>query len=175
MSFRFYNGGNADDLTIPYTVDDRNAYYYIRINEKDFFEVPDTIRVNNKPWFTNFDLTIPTRKGQYGVIRVDKDAEETGGTGPIARNDEEARQIGDKIHEDYLINLIQDYKNRVEAFKSQGFNPLPAQGYVKYALKKLGIADPAEDVRNFVEKAHENERIAKLEEQIKELLKAKKG
>ncbi len=128
MAYRFYNGGNADDLTLPYSVDGRNAHYFIRIQEKSFFEVPESIRVNNKQHFTFFDITVPTRKGQFGVIRVDRDAEETALTGRIARTDKEAIALGNQIHEDYLITLVQEYINRVEQFKAQGFTPLPAQG-----------------------------------------------
>lgn len=166
---RFYNGGNADDLTLPYTVEGRNAFYFVRIKGKDFFEVPETIRVNGKSHFTNFDITIPTRKGAIGVVRVDKDTEETASSGRVARSDHEARKLGDKIHEEYLIGLVQDYINRVEQFKLQGMNPLPAQGYVKYALKTLNVADPAEPVRNFVQRASEDERIKALESKIEEL------
>lgn len=173
-NFRFYNGGNAHDLTIPYTVEDRNAFHYVRINAKDFFEVPETIKVSGKQYWTNFDQTIPTRKGLFGIIRVDKDVEETAATGRVARTDDEARKLGDEIHQEYLIQIVQDYTNRVEAFRSQGFNPLPAQGYVKYALTTLNIEDPAEPVRNHVAKATENERIAALEAQLKSLL-SKKG
>jgi hypothetical protein len=177
MAFRFYNGGNADSVTFPYSVEDRNAFYPVRIPEKDFFELPESIRINGKQYWTNFDITVITRKGPTGVVRVDKDAEETAFTGPIARTDKEARALGDKIHEEYLIGLVQDYINRVEAFKAQGLNPLPAQGYTKYALKKLNVSDPAEPVRNFVLKATEAEKLKELEAKIQHLeaLLAKKG
>ena len=171
--YRFYNGGNADNLTLPYSVDGRNSFYFVRINSKEFFEVPETVRIQNKTYFTNFDITIPTRKGPMGIIRVDGDAEETAATGRIARSDEEARKLGDAIHQEYLIGVVQDYTNLMKLYHAQGFNPLPAQGYVKHALKVLNIEDPAEPVRNFVAKAAENDRIAELEAKVAALEKKK--
>lgn len=175
--FRFYNGGNADDLTLMYSVIDgnntRTGRHVVRIHSKDFFEVPESISVKGRQHFTNFDITVPTRKGQFGVIRVSSDAEETADTGRIARTDEDAKRLGDRMHEDYLIKLVQDYTDNVEALRAQGLNSKPAQGYTKYALTTLNVEDPVETVRNFVTKAAENERIAALEAQVKELLKKK--
>lgn len=173
--FRFYNGGNADDLTLSYSVIDgdktRTGRHVVRLNSKDFFEVPESIPVKGRQHFTNFDITVPTRKGQFGVIRVSPDAEQTSDTGHIARTDEEAKKLGDEKHEEYLIKLVQEYIDRVEQFRAQGFNPLPAQGYTKYALKALNIEDPVETVRNHVVKAAENDRIAALEAEVKALKK----
>lgn len=168
--FRFYNGGNADDLTLAYTVDNRNAYHHIRIEAKSFFEVPEMKTLpGNKKVFTNFDQTVPTRKGQFGVIRVDPDADEAPFTGVIARTDEEARKIGDERHRDYLIQLVQDYTNHVEKLRAQGMTALPAQGYTRYALKALNVEDPAESVRNLVNKAEESKEIKALRKQVEEL------
>lgn len=167
--FRFYNGGNAENLTLAYSIEDRNGHHNVHIPAQGFFEVPETKVVGNVKYFTNFDATVPTRKGQFGVVRVDPTAEETPLTGRIARTDAEAKQLGDRIHQEYLIGLVQDYINRVNEFRAQGLHPLPAQGYTKYALKTLNIEDPAEPVRNFVNRAIETERIQELEARVASL------
>lgn len=48
---------------------------------------------------------------------------------------------------DHLNSLAQAHIERVDSLRKQGLKSKPAQGYTKYALKVLSIADPAQTIR----------------------------
>lgn len=180
-NYRFYNGGDKINDRIPFDnpnndikVDNIVSYYHLQAPAQGYFEVPDSIATGRNRSFSNFDLTVMSKWGQLGVVRVDRDIDPAMSATPVAPDDREAKILGDRIHEEYLTKLVQDYVNRVEEAKAQGKLILPAQGYTKHALKKLGIADPALTVKNMVEKQKSGSdedklKISLLEAQIKQM------
>jgi hypothetical protein len=119
---------------------------------------------------TNFDRTIGDKYGHLGVVLIDPKKNPMSWGRPLAKNDKDAKALGDEIHARYLTQVVQDYINQYEENKANGRTSLPAQGYVKYALKHLGIADPAKQVQNFVERAAQKDEVAELKEQMAQLL-----
>jgi len=180
-NYRFYNGGDAINARIPFDnpnndikKDNIVSYFHLQAPAESFFEVPDAITSGRNRSFSNFDLTIMSKWARFGVVRIDPTIDPTMSSTPVAANDREAKILGDRIHEEYLMQLVQDYVNRVEEAKSQGMTILPAQNYLKHALKKLGIADPALTVRNAVEKSKSGSeedklKISLLEQQIAQM------
>jgi hypothetical protein len=177
LEYRFYNGYNAINEAIPYTKVDvekdtnPNGLWHLKVEAKSFFEVPGMIELDGKgASTTNFDRTIGDKFGALGVVLVDAKKNPMSWGRPVAKTDKEAKTLGDDIHDTYLQDVVQKYINNVEENKSQGRTSLPAQGYVKYALNKLGIADPARNVQNFVERAAQKDEVAELRSQMDALI-----
>jgi hypothetical protein len=119
---------------------------------------------------TNFDRTICDKYGHLGVVLIDPKKNAMAWGRPIAKTDKEAKVLGDDINARYLRQIVQDYINQYEENKAQGRTSLPAQQYTKRALKALGIADPALQVQNFVERAAQKDEVAELKEQMAQLM-----
>jgi hypothetical protein len=177
LEYRFYNGYNAINEAIPYSKVDvdkdtnPNALWHLQVEAKSYFEAPGMIEMDGRgASSTNFDRTIGDKFGALGVVLIDAKKNPLSWGRPLAKNDKEAKILGDEIHSAYLNQVVQDYINQYEENKAQGRMSLPAQGYVKYALKHLGIADPAKQVQNFVERAAQKDEVAELKEQMAQLM-----
>jgi hypothetical protein len=177
LEYRFYNGYNAINEAIPFTrqTDDKstnpNGLWYLQVEAQSFFEAPGMIELDRGgASSTNFDRTICDKYGHLGVVLIDPKKNPLSWGRPLAATDKEAKKLGDEIHATYLNNVVQEYINRHDENKAAGKTSLPAQGYVKYALNKLGIADPARNVQNFVEKAAETSAVAELKAQVDALI-----
>lgn len=176
MMFRFYNGGLKLDTAVHYSLPpaskedgERNALWRIEAEEKSFFEAPAMIQVKKIGMVvTNLDRTILDKFGPLGVVLVD-DREDLMGM-PVEKTDKKAKERGDAAFQEYLEDAAQKYLNQVQESKARGLTVWPARDFVKYALKKLNMADPALEVRNFVEKAAETSEVATLKAQMAELL-----
>ena len=177
LEYRFYNGYNAINEAIPFTrqTDDKstnpNGLWHLQVEAQSFFEAPGMIELDRGgASSTNFDRTICDKYGHLGVVLIDAKKNPMSWGRPLAKNDKEAKVLGDSIHAEYLQDVVQKYINNVEENKAAGRTSLPAQGYVKYALNKLGIADPARNVQNFVERAAQKDEVAELRAQMDALI-----
>ena len=177
LEYRFYNGYNAINEAIPYSkVDvDRdtnpNGLWLLKVEAQSFFEAPGMIELDGRgASSTNFDRTIGDKYGALGVVLIDPRKNPMSWGRPLAKTDKEAKILGDSIHDEYLQDVVQKYINNVEENQAAGRTSLPAQGYVKYALNKLGIADPARKVANHVERAAETSAVAELKKQMAALM-----
>ena len=177
LEYRFYNGYNAINEAIPYSKVDvdkdtnPNGLWHLKVEAQSYFEAPGMIELDGRgASSTNFDRTIGDKFGSHGVVLIDPKKNPMSWGRPLAKNDKEAKILGDQIHDEYLQDVVQKYINNVEENKAQGRTSLPAQGYVKYALKKLGIEDPARQVKNFVERAAQKDEVAELKLQMAELM-----
>lgn len=177
LEYRFYNGYNAINEAIPYSKVDvdkdtnPNALWHLKVDAQSFFEAPGMIEMDGRgASSTNFDRTIGDKFGALGVVLIDPRKNPMSWGRPLAATDKEAKKLGDEIHATYLQDVVQKYINNVEENRAAGRTSLPAQGYVKYALNKLGIADPARQVQNFVEKAAETTDVAQLKAQMAALM-----
>lgn len=177
LEYRFYNGYNAINEAIPFTkqTDDKtvnpNGLWHLQVPAQSFFEVPGMIELDRGgASSTNFDRTIGDKFGHLGVVLIDAKKNPMSWGRPLAKNDKEAKTLGDEIHAEYLQDVVQKYINNVEEMKAQGRTPLPAQHYTKYALAKLGIADPARQVQNFVERASQKDEVSELKAQMAALM-----
>jgi hypothetical protein len=177
LEYRFYNGYNAINEAIPFTkqTDDKtvnpNGLWHLQVPAQSFFEVPGMIELDRGgASSTNFDRTIGDKFGHLGVVLIDAKKNPMSWGRPLASTDKEAKKLGDEIHAEYLNQVVQDYINNHEENKARGRTSLPAQGYVKYALNKLGIEDPARQVKNFVERAAQKDEVSVLKEQMAALM-----
>lgn len=177
LEYRFYNGYNAINEAIPYTKSDvekdtnPNGLWVLKVDAQSFFEAPGMIELDGRgASSTNFDRTICDKYGALGVVLIDPKKNPLSWGRPLAKNDKEAKVLGDQIHDDYLQDVVQKYINSVEEAKTAGRTPLPAQHYTKYALNKLGIADPARGVHNYIERQAETTDVAQLKAQMAELM-----
>lgn len=178
LEYRFYNGYNDINETVPFTKETNdktlnpNGLWPLKAAAMSFFEAPGMIELDRGgACSTNFDRTIGDKFGHLGVVLIDAKKNPLSWGRPLAANDEDAKKMGDEIHAEYMQDVVQKHINQVEEAKAVGRTPLPAQHYTKYALKKLGIADPAMQVRNFVEHATQNTEVAELKAQMAALLK----
>jgi hypothetical protein len=148
-----------------------NALWHLKVDAQSFFEAPGMIEMDGRgASSTNFDRTIGDKFGALGVVLIDPKKNPMSWGRPLAKTDKEAKLLGDSIHDEYLQDVVQKHINNVEEAKSAGRTPLPAQHFTKYALKKLGIADPARQVQNFVEQASQTSEVAVLKAQMAALM-----
>jgi hypothetical protein len=177
MAYRFYNGYNNFVERLHYSKpgDPRqqnlDGIWLLDAKGQSFFEAPALIELDNGgASITKFDIDIAKRFSHFGVVLVDPDREETRFGYPVEKTDKAARERGDTINNKYLLDVVQAYISNVEEIRAAGRTAMPAQGYTKFALKKIGMADPALQVKNFVDRAAESERVAHLEKLVEQLM-----
>jgi hypothetical protein len=85
---------------------------------------------------------------------------------PFAGNKEEAVHKGRTMWKTYLVGLAQTHKDHVNEMRVRGLTALPAQGLTKYAIKTLGLEDPALDVQTAIEKKENTTEVDALRAQL---------
>jgi hypothetical protein len=160
---RFYNPGQRIQEKLPYTNPTRDqskmsnlSYFLIDAPEKDFFEVPSILFLkdalgHDHQLFTPFPAEVKRIFANRGVVQI-----KPGHTEPIpeednlATNDADARVKGDELYHNHLHELVNDWFNIVNRAHAENRPAKPAQGAHKFALKTLGLQDPAATVDNLI-------------------------
>jgi hypothetical protein len=178
---RLYNAGDRISECMHYSLPDGHdvhcvARYMVEAPEKDFFEIPTTILINDARIDVRFLETIlrPDRFGGRGVIVVDanwKAPEDSAEAEllPVAASDKDAIAKGDRHWKSYVQKVAQQWIDQCQQVRATGGVPLAASGFVVRALKMCGIVDPAQAV---VITAGENKtELEKLRQDVADLKK----
>ena len=173
---RFYNARTPIHEAIPYDktnpLEERervNALWQLNVKEKSFFEVPVMLDVPGQgAVLTHFDKTIRRKYAQQGLIQIDAEMDDGAHT-DFAKNDADAKRKAEDRYEAYCMDIAQRHINEVIRRRAENQPTEPARDFVKYCLKRFGLKDPAEDVKNIVERTREEGEIAELRKQNADL------
>lgn len=172
-NFVFYNAGTKIQETLQFDYPGRDprtenlvAHWPLNAEAESFFEVPSMIAPEGRPVWTGWDKEILKRHGGKRVVQVISGYVDDGNDLPFAKDREEAVHKGRTMWKAYLVGLVQTHKDHVNEMRVRGFTALPAQGLVKYAIKQLGLEDPALDVQTAVEKKENSTEVDALKAQL---------
>jgi hypothetical protein len=160
---RFYNPGQRIQERIPYTNPTRDqskmtnlSYFLLDAPEEDFFTVPSILFLKDAMGhdfqiFVPFPASVKRQFAGRGVVMIDPNhkapiADEDN----LATNDEDAKTKGAELYHNHLLGLVNDWFNIVNRAQSENRPAKPAQGTHKFALKALGLQDPAASVDNLI-------------------------
>ena len=171
--FVFYNAGTKINETIQFDypgrdirVENLTARWQLIAEGESFFEVPAMIMPGGVPVWTGFDVEIIKRHGGKQVVQVVPNYVDNGDDLPYAATREEAVVKARTTSKSYLVGLAQQHKDHVSEMRVRGMTALPAQGLTKYAIRTLGIEDPALDVQTAIEKTANTSEIDALRAQL---------
>jgi hypothetical protein len=179
---RFYNPGDRLSEPIPYSIEGADihtiARYTIDASEGQFFYVPTQIRflVDNSRIGVDFPTTVCQKFKDRGVVMIDEEWEPSGDEEeddkvPIARDDEEAKEKGDRIWRKYLFTIVRRWQSQCSEIRVKGGIPDEASGFTKRALKLLGMRDPALSAQDAIQKEQSTSAPAQSTEATDELRK----
>lgn len=154
---RFYNAGTAIDEKLQYTHPTKDpregntlSYHFLKAEEKDFFEVPDTLFIDSPEGEiqvpVNFTKRVKLLYQTRGVILIDAKRKDIPDDDNAAPSEKEAKIKGDAMWREYLKTIAQEHYTAVAETKSFGGVPRAAKGLTKYALNMLNMEDPADQV-----------------------------
>lgn len=180
---KFYNPGTKieDTLRFDHPTNDPKyqnniSYYKLVAEPQSFFEVPETIEIKTD---TGSELTVPVRFApqikldykSYGLIQINPklDASKIHPDDNLAANEKDAKEKGDRLWQEYIVEKAREYILQVEQVRAMGGVPMRAKGVYAHALKSLNMTDPADLVGNAVAKTAEDVRFATMQKQIEDL------
>lgn len=181
MAKRFYNPGTAIENLLQFdnpTKGDNGevfpSYYRLKVPAHSFFEVASEIEVPAGDG-TSVSVALDVWKriandyAKYGVVLIDDKLKTLKSGGNLAKEDKSARELGDRIWEENLFDLVREHQQLCIAARQAGMVPRRAVGPVAHALKTLNIEDPAADVADVVKAKEDNSRVAVLEKELGDL------
>ena len=172
-AFLFYNAGTKIQETLQFDYPGRDprveslvAHWSLIVEPESFFEVPSMIAPEGRPVWTMWDQEIMKRHGGKRVVQVVQGYVDNGDDLPYAANREDAVHKGRTVWQAYLVGLVQTHKDHVGEMRVRGLTALPAQGLTKFAIKRLGLEDPALDVQTAIEKRENTAEMDALKSQL---------
>jgi hypothetical protein len=172
-AYLFYNAGTKIQETLQFDYPGRDpkveslvAHWSLLVEPASFFEVPSMIMPEGRPVWTGWDQEIMKRHGGKRVVQVIATYVDNGEDLPIAATREEAVKKGRVMWQSYLVGLVQTHKDHVSEMRVRGLTALPAQGLTKYAIKTLGLEDPALDVQTAIERKENTSEVEALKAQL---------
>jgi len=155
MNRKLYNGGDRLAEKMLYTIKPEgpndghgwNAHYEINAPAHSFFTLPDEIPapqqgVPRVPVYFHIDLA--TKHGHRGIILIDEQmATDVDDDNPFARNEAEAREKGERLWHQHLVNTVQRHLDYCADARAAGGAPKAASAFTRHAFKLLGLVDPA--------------------------------
>lgn len=153
--FRFYNPGDRFSEPVNYSLPGMGdihcvARWVIEAEANSFFAVPTELRLLQDGTRINVDFptTVLQRFKDRGIVMIDDEwepgeDEDRAERTPISRNEEEAKEKGDRRWRKYLQDTVKNHMNACDRARAAGGFPLEAQGFTKRALKLLNMSDPA--------------------------------
>lgn len=184
MAVKFYNPGSRiyEKLAFDHPTNDVKqmnliSYFQIDAPARSFFEVPTEVEVETEAGPQNVSVRFADRiQADYkalGVVRINPKAKEpVSDDDNVALDAKEAREKGERLWKDAMIQLVREHKQLCDEARNHGMTPQRARGTVKHALEELGIEDPANDVADVLKRSRDDDKIQKLEDEIAELRKA---
>ena len=172
-AFLFYNAGTKIQETLQFDYPGRDpkveslvAHWSLIVEPESFFEVPSMIAPEGRPVWTQWDQEIMKRHGGKRVVQVVASYVDDGADVPFAADREKAVHKGKTMWKAYLVGLVQTHKDHVNEMRVRGLTALPAQGLTKFAIKTLGLEDPALDVQTAIEKRDNTSEVDALKAQL---------
>lgn len=155
MNRKLYNGGDRLAEKLLYSVKSEgptdghgwNAHYTIDAPAHSFFTLPDEISAPQKgvarvPVYFHLDLA--TKHGHRGIILIDEQmATDVDDDNPFARNEEEAKEKGERLWYQHLQNTVQRHLDYCADARAAGGAPKAASAFTRHAFKLLALIDPA--------------------------------
>lgn len=192
MSVKFYNPGRKITETLRFdhpTNDARHqnniSYYNLVAPEEDFFEVPSTLTItleggNEVTVPVGFAQNIRRDYAKLGVVMIDprKKPDQIEENDNVAVNEKQAKEKAQRLYRDSLMTIAREHITSVEYARSLGGAPMRAMGNTAYALKALGITDPADLVGAAVQKTEDSDlrkQVAELTALVSKLTEGKKA
>lgn len=154
---RFYNPGSKIQDQLAYTHPTKDpkegstlSYHLLQAEEKDFFEVPSQLTLDTPEGEVTVSVNFPKRvKALYldrGVVMIDDRLKDIPEDDNAASSDKEARIKGNAMWKEYLKSIVTAHYTAVAEIKQNGGVPRAAKGLTSYAIKALGMEDPADQV-----------------------------
>jgi hypothetical protein len=154
---RFYNAGTQIDERLSYTHPTKDpkegntlSYHLLKVEEKEFFEVPETFTLDTPEGevtvSVNFTKRIKSLYQKRGIIQIDARAKTVDEDDNLALTDKDAKIKGERMWREYLKDIARAHFAAVGETKSFGGVPQVARGLTKYALNVLQMEDPADTV-----------------------------
>lgn len=180
MAIKFYNPGSKifEKLAFDHPTNDIKqmnliSYFQIDAGEKSFFEVPTEVNVNTESGeqavSVRFAYRIQKDYKDLGVVRINPKAKDINEDDNVALDEKGAKEKGDRLWRECMQNLVREHVKACAETRNNGLTPSRAKGTVAHAFKILGIEDPANDVADVLNRAQDNDRVAKLERELAEL------
>ena len=155
MNRKLYNGGDRLAEKMLYTIKPEgpkdghgwNAHYEINAPAHSFFTLPDEIPapqygVPRIPVYFHLDLA--TKHGHRGIVLIDEQmATDADDDNPFARNEEEAKEKGERLWQQHLQNTVQRHLDYCADSRAAGGAPKAASAFTRHAFKLLNLVDPA--------------------------------
>jgi membrane protease subunit (stomatin/prohibitin family) len=87
----------------------------------------------------------------------------------VALNEKDAREKGERLWRDCMIDLVRAHTQQCAEIRSHNNIPMRARGTTAHAFKTLGIEDPANDVADVLSRKQDVSEVADLKRQLEEL------
>lgn len=184
MAKRFYNPGTAIENRIPFDNPTKGengevfpSYYPFSAPEHTFFEVSSEMEVP-APGGDTITVALDIYKrvaadyARYGIVLIDPKLKELKDGGNLVRTDAEGKALGDEIWKEHMYGLVREHQQKCLEARQAGMVPRRAIGPVAYALRTLGIEDPAGDVADVVQKKEDMGEVAELKKLVASLQKS---
>lgn len=153
--YRFYNAGEKWSFSLAYsipstpdTADDVHcvAHYEVVCPAEGWFEVPDELNVGGALIQVRFAQYLTQNFGDRGIVMLDRNrsAEEIGATEAVGASEAGAIEKAKELWLAYLNGVATQHLDWCSRVRAAGNSPPAATGFTKRALKRLGIADPAD-------------------------------
>lgn len=176
---RFYNPGPAITETVrfdkPFNDKESNtvAYHHLSAPEAGFFEVPSVITINQEGGEaievpTQLPTIIRQQFRKQGFVMVDPSAKIKPGDN-VVKTDKEAIALGNEMLEEDLYETYREHERICLERKNAGLKPKRATGRVAWAINRLGVEDPANDIEDVVKRKQDQTEVDKLKEQLEEM------
>jgi hypothetical protein len=179
MDRKLYNGGDRLKERLLYTIKPEgpkdghswNAYKDIDAPPHSFFVLPDEIPAPSKgvarvPVYFHQDMAL--KHGHRGIVLIDPDmATDVDDDTPFARNEDEAKEKGERLWLQHLHNTVQRHLDYCADARAMGGAPKAASAFTRHAFKMLGLIDPATTIfeQNVVRNAKSAEPSAPAREE----------
>jgi len=155
MNRKLYNGGDRLKERLLYSIKPEgpkdglsfNAHYEIDAPAHSFFTLPDEISAPSKgvarvPVYFHQDMA--TKHGHRGIVLIDSEmATDVEDDTPFVRNEEEAKEKGERLWHNHLVNTVQRHLEFCADIRATGGAPKAASAFTRHAFKLLGVVDPA--------------------------------
>jgi hypothetical protein len=181
MPVRFYNPGPAMNERLRYDnpIGDPKesnmvSGHILNVPEKDFFDVPTEIRIDEKEG----EFVVPVKFADrvqalyrhIGIVRINPNPKRPiEDDDNVALNEKDAREKGERLWRDCMIDMVRAHTQQCAEIRSHNNIPTRARGTTAQAFRTLGIEDPANDVADVLSRKQDVSEVAELRRQLEEL------